>query len=75
MGSPTEAKRKKTIWASKAAFSVGNNWAFAHRNRKRVKGMRLKEQDNVMKEQAYHIREQAYSRDFFSSGFTHRSEA
>ena len=37
--------------------------------------MRLKEQDNVMKEQAYHIRKQAYLRDFFSCGFTYNSEA
>ena len=75
MGSPIETKRKKTNWASQAAFSVGNNWAFARRNRIRVKGMRLKEQDSVMKEQAYHISEQAYFRAFFSGGFTHRSEA
>ncbi len=30
---PPEALRKELIWAAKAAFSVGINWAFAHRNR------------------------------------------
>ena len=43
--------RKELIGAANAAFSIGNNWAFAHRNRFRVKGLRLREQGLALKEQ------------------------
>ena len=53
---PQKRSVKEPIGAAKAAFSVGNSWAFAYRNRLRVKGLTLKEQDTPMKEQACHLR-------------------
>ena len=38
---------------------IGNSWAFARRNRFRVKALPLKEQDNALKEQGRHLKEQA----------------
>ena len=42
---------KEPIGAAKAAFSVGNSWSFARRNRLSVKGLALKEQELQLKEQ------------------------
>ena len=49
---------KEPIGAAMAVFSVGNSWAFARRNRFRVKGQPLKEQDTPLKDQDRHMKEQ-----------------